>query len=402
MLATFAAGGAFAAPAPAHAPAPASARMPAPRKQQLADELSGIRTRVLDLEQGLIDGVKAQNAARANVKKIQQLLKLQREERELGRKRMAELEGTVKELEERRKTLRDKIKAQQASIYRFLKTIDAGQAVEIETNEGAFKLPETERLDAPRRRVLANLVDRGLKEVTGLQIDLSDAQNLETRIEDEKAQLASLFQDLNEQEGVLELNRQLQVDLLKKSHDERLAQLENYRHLKSSQAQVEQLLSDFNARKELEHVTETERVASKAMNQGVFAQLKGKLPLPIDAGRLVSSFGRVFDSKSGLHIFKKGVDIAAGKSVPVRAISAGKIAYSGELPDYGRVTIVDHGNHFYSLCAHLGELSGKAGDPVAAGDRIGTSDESGTPVYFEIRARNVAVNPVEWIAIRSN
>ncbi len=37
-------------------------------------------------------------------------------------------------------------------------------------------------------------------------------------------------------------------------------------------------------------------------------------------------------------------EIATGKNEPVRAISAGKVAYSGELPDYGRVTIIDHGS----------------------------------------------------------
>jgi septal ring factor EnvC (AmiA/AmiB activator) len=113
---------------------------------------------------------------------------------------------------------------------------------------------------------------------------------------------------------------------------------------------------------------------------------------------VISSFGRSFDPKSRLYIFKKGIEIASAKSAGVRAVSAGKLAYSGELPEYGRVAIVDHGEHFYSICAHLGELKKKAGESVAAGDLIGLTDESGTPVYFEIRARNVAVNPLQWIS----
>jgi septal ring factor EnvC (AmiA/AmiB activator) len=114
---------------------------------------------------------------------------------------------------------------------------------------------------------------------------------------------------------------------------------------------------------------------------------------------VVSEFGRVFDSKSKLYVFKKGIDIASGrKKMPVRAVSAGKVAFAGELPDYGRVAIIDHGEHFYSLCAHLGTVTRKAGDAVAAGDFIGATDDSGAPVYFEIRSRNVAVNPLQWLS----
>ena len=115
-------------------------------------------------------------------------------------------------------------------------------------------------------------------------------------------------------------------------------------------------------------------------------------------GKVISAFGRVFDPKSRLYIFKKGIDISAAKNAQVRTVSAGKIAYSGELRDYGRVTIVDHGDHYYSLYAHLGEMTRKAGDPVEAGELIGITDESGTPMYFEIRARNVAVNPLQWVS----
>jgi septal ring factor EnvC (AmiA/AmiB activator) len=362
----------------------------------LADRLSEIRGRVVKLEAGLLDGLKSQKQARASMGKIQKLIELQREERELGKKRLGELEAKVLELEARRGTLGERIKRQQTEVRRSLRMLEKSS---IAGGAGEGSGPESEKLEAPRRKALANLTDRGLKEVEALKVDLSDAEQLENRIQDEKQQLAYLFQDLQEKESVLELNRQLQFDLIRKQHDERVAQLENYRKLKSSQQQVEQLIGQFNARMELERTNEAERQVSRAFSQaGAFARLKGKLGLPIPDGRIISSFGRSFDAKSRLYIFKKGIDIASVKSAGVRAVSAGKIAFSGELPEYGRVAIVDHGEHFYSICAHLGELKKKAGDAVAAGDLIGLTDESGTPVYFEIRARNVAVNPLQWVA----
>jgi septal ring factor EnvC (AmiA/AmiB activator) len=259
----------------------------------------------------------------------------------------------------------------------------------------AGNTPELERIEGPRRKALQLLVTRGLHEIEALKIDLADSDLLSQKISDEQAQLNYLVHDLEEQRAMLELNRQLQVDVLQKKFDERLAQLENYRKLKSAEQQVEGMIQDFNARKELQKNMENDRLSEK-MAQSQFAKLKGKLGLPVE-GRILSQFGRNLDLKTKLTIFKKGLEIESGKNVPVKAISNGKVAFSGELPNYGRVTIVDHGDHFYSLVANLGELKRQVGDVIQSGDVLGQTDTQGTPVYFEIRARNIPVNPLQWV-----
>lgn len=378
----------------------------------LAGRLEQIHGQVMGLEDRLIGNLRSQKQAQNNLKYIQSLLKLQKEERILGKKRILELESTLGELESRRTEIKEKLQIHRKSIRRLLIAIAKASHVEgVESIAGKslsrfdlLPLAEQEKLEAPRRKVLANLVARGLKEMEVMKIDLADAENLESRIQDEKQQLAFLFQDLDEREGVLRLNQQLQVDLLRKNQEDRIVQLENYRKLKSAELQVQQLINAFNARKELERATEDERQATvssesnSASRYGAFYLLKGKLPLPILGGKVLTSFGKTFDPHSRLYIFKKGIDIATQKNEPVRAISSGKVAFSGELPNYGRVTIVDHGDHFYSLCAHLGSLGKKVGDSVVAGEVLGSTDDLGTPVYFEIRARNVAVNPLQWIS----
>ena len=369
------------------------------------DQLSKLRTQVVSLESELITNLKSKKQAQTSVKKIQLLLKLQQTERSIGKKRLGELESRVMELEARRATLADRIRLQQLSVRRELIAVERSQSTVVRATQDAkssHSLHKSELLEGPRRKVLANLVQHSIKEMEVLKVDLADAEQLQSRIDEEKQQLAYLFQDLREQDSILELNRQLQLDMIQRKHEERLSQLENYRKLKSSEHQVEQLLSQFNARLELQKATDTERAASRAMSQGAFGKLKGRLALPIPKSRILSAFGRVYDSKSKLHIFKKGIDIEAGKKTPVFAVSAGRLAFSGELPEYGRVAIVDHGDHFYTLYAHLGEFRRNSGDPVALGDVVGLSDERATPVYFEIRDRNVAVNPLQWIASSIN
>ena len=161
-------------------------------------------------------------------------------------------------------TLAETIKKRQAEVRRSLLALersskDGGDRVPRGSRSERSSLPEAEKLEAPRRKTLANLSDRGLKEVEALKVDLGDAEQLENKIQDEKQQLAYLFQDLQEQESILELNRQLQTDLIRKKHDERLVQLESYRKLKTSEQQVEQLIGQFNSRLELGAQNEAER-----------------------------------------------------------------------------------------------------------------------------------------------
>jgi septal ring factor EnvC (AmiA/AmiB activator) len=245
--------------------------------------------------------------------------------------------------------------------------------------------------------VIAHLADHGLKEIEVLRIDLSDLGQLEGQILDEKQQVTYLSHDLEEQESVLALNQRLKNDLLKKEKTQSLTQLENYRKLKTSETQIEHLISEFNARAELENVASTEKRIAKMMSEGAFSKARGRLPLPLAGGKVVSAFGKGFDALSGLQIFKKGVEISGEKSQSVLAVSAGRVAFSGELPNYGQVIIIDHGDHFYTLVGHLGAVLKQTKDWVSPGDSIGQMDQKGTPVYFEIRSRNVAVNPLQWV-----
>ena len=131
-----------------------------------------------------------------------------------------------------------------------------------------------------------------------------------------------------------------------------------------------------------------------------FVARKGQLPLPID-GRIVSAFGRKYDPKTSLYTFHKGVDIEAPAQSPVRAVFPGKVVFSGKIGGYGQLLILDHGDQYYSLVGHLGEALKREGDEVREGDTIARSSADHTPVYFEIRQRHIAVNPVPWFPEKS-
>jgi len=368
----------------------------AARKQRLSEQLGDIRQEVISLQRDLLQGFRLRQQAKGQIQKIRSLMSLQKRERTLGQQRLQELEKTVTELEVRRSLLMEKVETQRQAVRTRVRAL----MNEPEYLKSPLVLDEKSASDTVVRRVIDGLARSSIREIEELRVDLADAEKLEDQISQERQQLAYLFQDLKEQESLLELNEQIQVDLLKKEHQARVAQLEGYRRLKGAESQVEQMIREFNARRELEQMEEHERAtarAARAIEDKVFAKLKGSLTLPVD-GRIVSKFGRFLDPLSKLYVFKKGVDIGASARAVVRSVAAGKVAFSGELPNYGKVLILDHGDHFYTLCGNLGEASRKAGDSVGLGDVLGASNGDGSPVYFEIRSRNIAVNPLQWVS----
>jgi murein hydrolase activator len=82
-------------------------------------------------------------------------------------------------------------------------------------------------------------------------------------------------------------------------------------------------------------------------------------------------------------------------------VADGKVVFSGWLRGYGNLIIVDHGDGYHTVVAHLGELERKVGEEVHGGDALGplgdTGSLKGPYVYFELRHRGVAVDPQVWL-----
>ncbi len=362
-----------------------------------ATELEGIRTEIVRTQRKLLESMQNQSAAKGKLKELKRLIALQRQETLLTRKRMLQLESFVQELESRRSELKGRIARQSLAIRKSLHEIARSQR-EIPAELGS---PKSERVEGPRRHLLTQIVRRNAEEMEALKVDLQDAEQLEQKISEERQSLAYLIHEFEEKESLLEFHESLQVEVLQAHYEERKSQLKSYRNLKDSEQEVEGLLAQFNSRKEFDKVQRTEREVNKAMVFGDFAKRQGKLKAPV-SGRALSAFGKNYDRLSKLTVFKKGIDFAVAPKEAVRAIFPGKVVFVGELPMYGRTAIVDHGGQYYSLSAGLGEVRRKQGDALQEGDVIGLSDEKATPIYFEIRNRNVAVNPLQWVVSSLN
>ena len=96
-----------------------------------------------------------------------------------------------------------------------------------------------------------------------------------------------------------------------------------------------------------------------------------------------------------------GLDFAGDTGEGVYASDAGVIVYSGWNDyGYGNMIMVDHGNGFQSLYAHLSGINVGCGQSVGQGEVIGavgsTGRSSGSHLHFEIMA-GVKVNPWDYL-----
>ncbi len=97
----------------------------------------------------------------------------------------------------------------------------------------------------------------------------------------------------------------------------------------------------------------------------------------------------------------KGVDYAAPHGTPIRATADGKILHAGNKGGYGRTVVVQHGESYSTLFAHMSRFARgiKKGVKIKQGQTIGyvgkTGLATGPHLHYEFRINGVHRNPLK-------
>ena len=100
--------------------------------------------------------------------------------------------------------------------------------------------------------------------------------------------------------------------------------------------------------------------------------------------------------------YHMALDIANRAAPAIVASDTGTITYTGCLAyGYGCHIIIDHGNGYQTLYAHMSSIEVNAGQVVSRGQRIGvmgsTGRSTGTHLHFEIRSGGAQQNPLGFL-----
>jgi septal ring factor EnvC (AmiA/AmiB activator) len=98
----------------------------------------------------------------------------------------------------------------------------------------------------------------------------------------------------------------------------------------------------------------------------------------------------------------RGILVRADEGSPVAVVAGGTVVYANWLRGFGNLVIVDHGQEFLSVYAYNQSVLKQVGDTVKAGDTISLAGNTGgqldSALYFEIRHRGAAVDPLPFLA----
>ena len=304
------------------------------------------------------------------------------------RKSLRESQQSLKKLKQREQRLNSDKRKQQQALAKQIRT------AYMNGNQEYIKLLLNQEDPAKVARSIAYydyLNKARAEKIATLKTTIRELNQVITEIAVEETNLRELAERQQAENNNLSSlkNRRVRV----------VAQLEqqvtsNEKKLQEWQANELDLVSILDALK-----TQVAKIIPEQALEGL-SQLGGKLNWPV-VGKLRERFGVQRQNSSALW---SGILITTDAGKEIQAIHHGRVVYSDYLRGFGLMTIIDHGDGYMSLYGHSEALFKSAGDWVEAGERIAMVGQTGgypePGLYFEIRHRSKAVNPMRFIASR--
>lgn len=240
------------------------------------------------------------------------------------------------------------------------------------------------------------------EQIRSLRASIRQLDDLEAETKQQSEALAAVQTEQQAQREKIEREKQTRRDVLQKV----ARQIESQRHeiskLKRDEQRLARLveqISQMIARSRAE-TPRNDRVPDSSTDGSAFAELKGKLSLPV-RGELKGRFG---SPRADGGLSWKGVFIASQPNQEVRAIAAGRVVFADWLRGFGNLLIIDHGGGYMSLYGNNESLFKQIGQATRGGETIAAVGNSGGNtdygLYFEMRHQGKAFDPLSWVHLK--
>jgi len=373
---------------------------------QKKDELSTEQRRLRQTQHQLRE--ERERAAEARKKEASVLAQLEEIDRTLARRRQE-----VADLARRLATVRSEISALRSDIDRLAERKAAQQQAlgqrlralhRIQAQGGVLPLLLEEADPVRRAVVLRHLTTLTAVDAHIIQRYLETTDQLvqrRTREETRRAEFAALRAGAERERADIDREADRRRALLARVRDERAYHERMVLELSEAARRLEALL---RALQEKQRRAATSSLPSRPGSAATgFSALRGGLPWPAP-GRLAAAYGAQVHPRFGTRTFRSGIDIEAAEGTDVSAVYSGRVAYTGWFKGYGNLIVLDHGDEYYTVYAHVAEIGVSEGEAVRQGQRIGTVGDTGSlmgsRLYFEVRYQGKPQDPERWLRQR--
>ena len=117
--------------------------------------------------------------------------------------------------------------------------------------------------------------------------------------------------------------------------------------------------------------------------------------------RVTDKYGQRINPVTNLPGKHTGVDLACPTGTPINATMSGKIVKTGWTNIFGNYVIINHGNGYQTLYAHMSKILCRTGQSVSQGTRIGlvgsTGYSTGPHLHFTVYKNGRLVDPLSLI-----
>jgi murein DD-endopeptidase MepM/ murein hydrolase activator NlpD len=123
--------------------------------------------------------------------------------------------------------------------------------------------------------------------------------------------------------------------------------------------------------------------------------------MPAAVSSMTSNFGYRADPFTGQGAMHSGIDFRGEHGAPILAAADGVVSFVGGRGGYGNCIEITHANGLLTRYAHLSRFQVTLGQKVKRGVQIAnmgsTGRSTGTHLHFEVRLREQAVNPLNFL-----
>ncbi len=229
-------------------------------------------------------------------------------------------------------------------------------------------------------RFMKIVTDSDYRLIQNYRINVATYRVQKEKLKAQVERLVAIEKRIKKQEGLLAVEQESKskiVSALDKKRSVNLAQIKSLR--KKTQGLVDSEVDEL-------------------LRPSIYEQ-KGSLPAPY-ASQVVQDFGSIADEKYKIRYSHKGwLYSPSATSSSVAAVFDGVLVKSQWIAGYGLTTVIDHGDHYYSVYGHLTEVSAKSGASLKKGEAFAQADGH-KGLYFELRHFSDAENPARWLAPR--